>query len=65
MLNKKSILIIVQVWFFDGNQKCYHGWHIPLAILALIGLLSQALLVLFVAASIYYKTLRKKVKFGR
>ena len=41
-------------------MKCYTRWHIPLAILALVGLLAQALLILFVAASIYYKTLSKK-----
>lgn len=51
----------MQVWFFDGSVQCYGGWHVPLAIFAIVCHLAQALLVLLVAAVIYYKTLRKKV----
>lgn len=54
--------LYMQVWFFDGSLQCYQGWHILLAILAIVCHLAQALLVLFVAAVIYYKTLRKKVR---
>ncbi len=51
----------LQVWFFDGNVKCWERGHIPLGIVAVVSLVAQALLVLFVAAVTYHKTLRKKV----
>lgn len=49
------------MWFFDGNEECYKFPHILLAIPAVVCLLLQILLILFIAAAVYYKTLRKKV----
>lgn len=63
-LNVDNCSDVKMVWFFDGNVKCWERGHIPLGIVAVVSLVAQALLVLFVAAVTYHKTLRKKyVKF--
>ncbi len=28
----------MQQWFVSGNIKCFHGWHAPLGILAILSL---------------------------
>ena len=42
-------------------MQCYHGWHIPLAILALLSMLGLGLVILIVAATLHFKFLRRKV----
>lgn len=42
-------------------MECYKNEHIPLAIIALVSLVIQAFIVLFVTAIVFHKTLRKKV----
>lgn len=62
MIRLEPIHVPFQVrWFFDGTIVCYTKWHIPIVIISFISLLALFLLIIFTAASVYFKTLRKKV----
>lgn len=53
--------IITQIWFYDGSVQCYRGWHILLAIMALLSLLALGLIIPLIAATLYFKYFRRKV----
>ena len=54
-------MFYVQIWFYDGSVQCYRGWHILLAIVALLSLLALGLIVPLIAAALYFKYIRRKV----
>lgn len=51
----------MQIWFYDGSVRCYNGWHILLAVIALLSLLFLTLLVPLVAAALQFDFLHKRV----
>lgn len=50
----------IQIWFYDGSVQCYRGWHILLAIVALVSLLLLGLIIPLIAAALYFKYVRRK-----
>ena len=42
-------------------MQCYHGWHILLAIIALISLLMLGLMIPLIAAALHFRFIRRKV----
>ena len=52
----------MQIWFYDGSVRCFSGWHILLAAMALISLLSLTLLIPLVAAALHFEFLSKRVR---
>ena len=55
------ILKCLQLWFYDGSVQCYQGWHILLAIVALLFLLTLGIIIILVAAALQFKLLHRKV----
>ena len=53
---------VFQLWFHDGSVQCYRGWHILLAIVALLSLLALGLVIPLVAATLHFKLVRRKVR---
>ena len=41
-------------------MQCYRGWHILLAIVALVSLLLLGLIIPLIAAALYFKYVRRK-----
>ena len=57
------LIFMCQIWFYDGSVSCFEGWHILLAVTALLSLLSLTLLIPLVAAAVWFEFLLKKVKY--
>lgn len=52
----------MQIWFYDGSVRCFSGWHILLAVIALLSLLFLTLLIPLVAAALQFDFLRERVR---